>query len=121
MKRFTGKSGRTFVVSVNLGTIRQIRDELGIDPLGTGEEAERLLTDPETLGDALSIFCQESIVSAGLDAEGFANELAGEPLFRATESMAKGLWDFFRQAGAIAAATRMDQAARLLVAATTPA
>jgi hypothetical protein len=96
---FTDNAGRQWQISVNVDSIRRVRNTLNVDlmELGTGQLAQRLANDPVLLADILWVLCQPQAEKAGVGSEQFGTALAGDALDQATTQLFEGIADFFPQ------------------------
>ena len=105
MKTFTDNADRTWTVSINVNTIKRVRDVLGIDLLsiaGGGEEngkdpplLYRLSDDPVLLVNVLYVVCEPQCTKLGVSDEDFGASLGGDSIETAVNALLDGLIDFF--------------------------
>ena len=94
MHRFTDATGRSWEITINVATIKRVRDVCGVDllDLGDGGVMARLASDPVLLADVLFVVCDAERRGTPED---FAGGLAGDAIERATEAMVEELLEFF--------------------------
>ena len=105
MKSFTDNAGRTWVVSVTVGTIKRVRALCGVDlaniiTMEPGQTPkvdllERLATDPVLLVDVLYAVCKDEADSKGVSDEEFGRGMAGDAIELATSALLDEIIDFF--------------------------
>ncbi|MCE5280340.1 MAG: hypothetical protein ABFD92_07860 [Planctomycetaceae bacterium] len=97
MRMFKDTENRTWQVAVNVGSIKRVRDVLGINLLEMIEskEMQALITDPMQVVDILYVMCGEQIESRSLSAEQFYAGLVGDVLGDAADALLEDLVDFF--------------------------
>mgnify|MGYP007071574195 CR=1 FL=1 len=102
MRRFTDTAGRTWELSVTVGTIKRVRDLVGVDLYRLVDDSFRglseLMADPVRLVDVLYCLCQGQAEAAKVTDEQFGQGLAGDVLAQASESFVEALIDFFPDA-----------------------
>ena len=124
MKSFTDNAGRTWVVSVTVGTIKRVRALCGVDlaniiTMEPGQTPkvdllERLATDPVLLVDVLYAVCKDEADSKRVSDEEFGRGMTGDAIELATSALLDEIIDFFPEAkrrvfAKILAATRRFQ------------
>jgi len=99
MKTFTDNEGRTWEISINVATIRRLRDALGVDLLKIVEPGndllERFSTDPVLLADCIFVLCREQARQRNISDEQFGQALAGDAIDAATSAFLEELVNFF--------------------------
>ncbi len=97
MKTFTDNSGRSWSITINVATIKRVRDLLGINLLeaASGELLERLSDDPILLCDCIYVICKEQADSQKITDEDFGRCLGGDSLDGATTAFLEELVNFF--------------------------
>ncbi len=121
MKTFSDNTGRTWTLSVTVGTIKRVRALCGVDLVNIitivpGEKPkvdllEQLASDPVLLVDVLYAVCKPEADSKGVSDEDFGRTMAGDAIELATSALLDEVIDFFpavkRQVfGKILSATR---------------
>lgn len=96
MPKFVDAQGESWPVEITLPDVRRVRTALDLDLLDLSQEIfSKLLDDPELAIDVLSVVLTPLIRERGLDADGFARRLVGDPLDAATDALLEGLIGFF--------------------------
>jgi len=97
MKTFTDNSGRSWSITINVATIKRVRDLLGINLLeaASGELLDRLSEDPILLCDCIYVICKEQADSQKITDEDFGRCLGGDSLDGATSAFLEELVNFF--------------------------
>ena len=121
MKTFTDAAGRTWTVTLNLGTAMAVKDALGIDLLqpeaGEPPLLTRLGTDEMLLGEVLCALLEGQFEANGVTAGDVRSGFDGATLLAAQKAFYEELVDFFRSRGrgdrarAVATQERMIEAA----------
>jgi hypothetical protein len=103
MKTFTDTAGRTWTISLNLGTALQVKDALGIDLLqpeaGDPPLLTRLGTDELLLGEVLCALLGSQFEAHQVSAADVRASFDGQTLLAAQKAFYEELVDFFRQRG----------------------
>ena len=119
MKTFTDTAGRTWTISLNLGTAMAVKDKLGIDllqpehgdPDSGGPLLTQLGTDEMLLGEVLCALLERQFEAHKVTAEDVRAAFDGQTLLAAQKAFYEELIDFFRGRGrndrAKAVATQM--------------
>jgi hypothetical protein len=105
MKSFTDNAGRSWVISVNVGTIKQVRalcevDLANIISMEPGkppnvEVLEKLADDPVLLVDVLYAACKEEADQKKISDVDFGRAMAGDTIEMATAALLDEIVDFF--------------------------
>lgn len=96
MKIFKDKDGREWVVSITVGSVKQVKAALGVDLLDCGADAlARLFGDVVRVVEVLYVLCAEQCRSRGVSEDAFAGSFCGESLEAAADAFALELADFF--------------------------
>ncbi len=105
MKTFTDNTGRTWTLSVTVGTIKRVRALCGVDlaniiTIAPGEKPkvdllEQLASDPVLLVDVLYAVCKPEADSKGVSDEDFGRAMAGDAIELATSALLDEVIDFF--------------------------
>lgn len=100
MKTFNDNQNRTWTVAVTVGSIKRVKDLLGVNLLEavTGDLIEKLETDVILLVDILYILCKEEADAKSVTDVQFGESLSGDSLEFATDAFLGELIDFFPQA-----------------------
>lgn len=100
MKTFTDTCGRTWTVSVNVATVKRVKDLLGVNLMEaiTGDLIQQLEVDPILLVDILYVACKGAADANGVSDEDFGQALGGDALEKATDAFLEELIDFFPEA-----------------------
>lgn len=108
MKRFADAHGRTWTLSITLGSAMRVKDALGIDLLqpeaGDPPLLTRLGTDEMLLGEVLCALMQDQFDAHDLTPEQVRDSFDGETLCAAQSAFYEDMIDFFQQRG------RLDRA-----------
>jgi hypothetical protein len=103
MPGFTDSQGKVWQVPITIGTAKRVKELLKVDLLqpleGDPPLLTRIGTDLIFLCDLLFVVCKPQADQRGVTDAQFAECLAGEALQAASEALAEGLADFFRQFG----------------------
>jgi len=97
MKIWHDNRGRSWALSVNVGTIRRVRELTGknlLDIAG-GSLAEELSTDPVLLADVLCALHRPELEKMGVSEDDFGESLAGDAIAEATDALMEDLVNFF--------------------------
>jgi len=103
MPAFVDNMGRTWTVSITYGTIRRVRELLGIN-LAEPQQGEpplltRLGTDVMLLCDVIFALIRPQAEQQGVDDEQWAAAMGGEAILAAHDAFYEALEAFFRDAG----------------------
>lgn len=103
MKTFNDAAGRTWVISLNLGTAMIVKDKLGIDLLqpeaGDPPLLTRLGTDEILLGEVLCALLEAQFEKHGITETEVKLSFDGNTLLLAQRAFYEELIDFFRSRG----------------------
>lgn len=99
MAKFQDSKGREWIVSVTVGSMKRVRDVLGVN-LGTVlqdnmKPLTELLEDPIQLVDVLYVLCKPQADADGITDVEFGESLCGDPFAEAVDAFLEGLIDFF--------------------------
>jgi hypothetical protein len=115
MRTFKDNAGRTWSLTLNVWTVKKVRDLLGVDLLDLGERAEppngdparrslgeggkpgllfRLIADPVLLVDVIYVVCKDQADSAPVTDEQFGRAMGGDAIDAATKAFLEELADF---------------------------
>ena len=105
MKSFTDNTGRTWTLSVTVGTIKRVRalcsvDLAGVIAIESGGQPkvdllERLGSDPVLLVDVLYAVCKPEADAKGVSDEEFGQAMSGDAIEMATTALLDEVIDFF--------------------------
>lgn len=100
MKTFVDNSGKTWTVSITVGTIKRVKDLLGINLIQaiTGDLIEKLETDICLFVDILYVVCKDQAQANSISDEKFGTLLGGDSLEQATDCFLDELISFFPEA-----------------------
>ena len=108
MKTFTDHTGRTWILAINVGTIKRVRALCDVDLCSiisiekNGKPQidllERLATDPVLLVDVLYAVCKTEADSRNVTDEEFGRAMAGDAIELATAALLDEMIDFFPEA-----------------------
>lgn len=109
MKTFTDANGRSWTLTLNLGTAMTVKSRLDIDLLqpeaprkgeANGEPVLTLLgTDEMLLGEVLCVMLEGQFIKHGVTEEDVRNCFDGQTLLAAQKAFYEELIDFFRGRG----------------------
>lgn len=117
MHAFTDNKGREWPITINVVQIRRTRDETGVDCFRLFDDRlkgfDALLSDPCKFVEVLFSLCRSVCKERGVDADSFAEALAGDCLEDAGHAFFEELLDFFpgrsqREAIRLAVARQRD-------------
>jgi hypothetical protein len=103
MRTFNDNAGRTWNLTLNVWTVKKVRDLLGVDLLDLGGESAsaqkpgllfRLIADPVLLVDVLYVVCKDQADSASITDEQFGRAMGGDAIDAATKAFLEELADF---------------------------
>lgn len=121
MKTFTDTAGRTWTISLNLGTAMAVKDALGIDLLqpeaGDPPLLMRLGTDELLLGEVICCLLAGQFEAHKVTAEDVRASFDGATLLAAQKAFYEELVDFFRQRGRVDRARAVETQAKMIEAA----
>lgn len=100
MKTFIDNAGRTWTVSINVSTIKRVKDLLGVNLMEavTGKLIEELEADICQYVNVIYCVCRKEADAKGVSDEAFGEALGGDALEKATDAFLDELIDFFPQA-----------------------
>ncbi|MFW6153738.1 MAG: hypothetical protein ACOC95_00810 [Planctomycetota bacterium] len=103
MKTFTDAAGRTWSITLTLGTAMGVKDTLGVDLLqpeaGDPPLLTRLGTDEMLLGEVLCAMLVGQFETHKVTAEDVRNGFDGQTLMAAQKAFYEEMIDFFRSRG----------------------
>ncbi|NLF33057.1 MAG: hypothetical protein GX591_19505, partial [Planctomycetes bacterium] len=103
MKTFTDAAGRTWTLTLNLGTAMGVKEALGVDLLQpeTGDPPllTRLGTDEMLLGEVLCAMLAGQFETHKVTAEDVRNSFDGQTLLAAQKAFYEEMIGFFRSRG----------------------
>jgi hypothetical protein len=107
MKSFTDATGRSWTLTLNLGTAMTVKDRLKIDLLqpeqgddsGGPPVLTQLGTDEMLLGEVLCVMLEGQFTKHGVTEEDVRNCFDGQTLLAAQKAFYEELIDFFRGRG----------------------
>ena len=106
MRTFNDNAGRTWSLTLNVWTVKKVRDLLGVDLLDLGGESAtgssdkkpgllfRLIADPVLLVDVLYVVCKDQADGASVTDEQFGRAMGGDAIDAATKAFLEELADF---------------------------
>ncbi len=116
MHTFKDNADRTWVVSINVNSVKKCRGVLQVDLYGLVddgfEKLAKLLGDPVTLVDVLYVLCRSEADARGVSDEDFGRAMAGDALDHAATAFLEELTDFFPDPRVRAALRRVMEAGR---------
>jgi len=103
MKTFTDAAGRTWSLTLTLGTAMTVKSKLGIDLLqpeqGDPPLLTRLGTDEMLLGEVLCAMLEGQFVTHNVTEDDVRNGFDGQTLLAAQKAFYEEMIDFFRSRG----------------------
>jgi hypothetical protein len=103
MKTFTDAAGRTWTLTLNLGTALAVRDTLGVDLLqpeaGDPPLLTRLGTDELLLGEVICCLLSGQFSAHGMDEHDVRSSFDGETFLAAQTAFYEELVGFFQSRG----------------------
>jgi len=103
MKAFTDRAGRSWTITLTLGTAMTVKEQLGVDLLqpeaGDPPLLTRLGTDEMLLGEVLCAMLQQQFETQGVTVEEVRNGFDGQTFLAAQKAFYEELIDFFRSRG----------------------
>ncbi len=121
MKTFTDTAGRTWSISLNLGTAQQVKDALKIDLLqpeaGDPPLLTRLGTDELLLGEVICCLLGGQFEAHKVTEADVRASFDGATLLAAQKAFYEELIDFFRQRGRADRARAVETQAKMIEAA----
>ena len=123
MKAFTDRAGRSWTVTLTLGTAMTVKEQLGVDLLqpeaGDPPLLTRLGTDEMLLGEVLCAMLQQQFETQGVTAEEVRNGFDGQTLLAAQKAFYEELIDFFQSRGRTDRAKAVAKQVKMIDAAVT--
>ncbi len=97
MRKFNDNKNRGWILEINVGAIKRVRDLAKIDLLDmeNGRIFERLIDDPVALCDVIYVLVKIQADEKGITDEDFGQSMAGDAIEDATTAMLEELVDFF--------------------------
>ena len=121
MKTFTDAAGRTWTITLNLGTAMAVKEKLGVDLLqpeaGDPPLLTRLGTDELLLGEVLCALLEEQFEAHKVTAEDVRAGFDGATLLAAQKAFYEELVGFFRSRGRSDRARAVETQERMIDAA----
>jgi hypothetical protein len=101
LAQFSDREGREWSVSINVSTIKRVREQAETNLLDVLEDGAKLLAalydDPIRLVEVLYAVCEPQIQQRELTPEQFGEGFAGDILLEAADALLDGLTDFFQR------------------------
>lgn len=102
MHSFVDNAGRTWVIAINVATVRRVRALVGVDIPGLIDDGFQplgeLVADPVKLADVLYCLCKEEADAKQITDEDFGRALAGDAIALAADAFVEEMIDFFQNA-----------------------
>ena len=121
MKTFTDAAGRTWTISLTLGTAMRVKDTIGVDLLqpeaGDPPLLTRLGTDEMLLGEVICALLAGQFETHGVTEQQVRDAFDGNTLLAAQKAFYEELVDFFRGRGRADRAKAVAAQARVIDAA----
>lgn len=96
MKVFKDSTNREWIITVNVGTAKAVRDLTGVDIFNLYDrEAGRVFADPVLLVNVLYVLCKEQCEKRGLSDAQFGEALVGDCIEDAATKLLREVADFF--------------------------
>jgi len=123
MKTFCDRAGRTWTITLTLGTAMAVKEQLGVDLLqpeaGDPPLLTRLGTDEMLLGEVLCAMLQQQFETQGVTAEELRDGFDGQTLLAAQKAFYEELIDFFQSRGRTDRAKAVAKQVKMIDAAVT--
>ncbi len=104
MRSFSDNAGRTWIVAINVATVKRVRGLLKIDIYKLVDDGFKalgaLVGDPVQLADVLFCICKDEADAKQISDEDFGRALAGDAITLAADAFLEELIDFFPEAKA---------------------
>ena len=99
MKTFVDNAGRTWTVSINVDTVKRVRDLAKVNLLEIieGKLLNELIGDPVLLCDVIYAVCKPEADTKAISDVDFGRAMAGDAIDGATTALLEDLVDFFPQ------------------------
>jgi hypothetical protein len=97
MQRFKDLKDREWEVSITIGSVRQVKEQTGIDLLDFPDVFAKLAEDMLTLCNVLYVLVKPQAEKAGVSDEDFGYALGGDVLENAVDALTDDLIAFFPQ------------------------
>lgn len=97
MKQFSDTTGNVWAVSVNVGTVKRVKDllEINLLDIADGGVIDRISADPVLLCDILYVVCKDQADKDGITDVQFGQSMSGDVLDTALDALVGELVDFF--------------------------
>ena len=103
MKEFIDSTGRKWVLSITIDTVKRCRDLLGVNLLepekGDPPLLTRIGTDEILFCDLLYCLCKPQLDQAQITDQQFGQSLGGDAILSASNAFYEEMIDFFRKRG----------------------
>ena len=121
MRQFVDCGGNTWLIQLNVDTIKRVRDLIKVDltdvAAGDPPLIVRLGTDVILLCDVLFAVCAAQASKAGVTDEEFGRAMGGDALLAGSTALMEELTDFFQKLGRREVATMIRTHQRLVTTA----
>lgn len=97
MFSFVDLENREWKLSITIGSVRQVKETLGVDLLGFPEILEKLSGDIYTLVNVLFVLVKPQADKLNVTDEDFGYALGGDVLEKAVDALMEELINFFPQ------------------------
>ncbi len=118
MKTFNDAAGRTWTISLNLGTALAVKEKLGVDllqpELGDPPLLTRLGTDELLLGEVLCALLNQQFETHKVTDVDVRASFDGQTLLSAQQAFYEELIDFFRNRGRADRARAVETQAKMI-------
>jgi hypothetical protein len=96
LHQFKDSEGRQWSLAMNIAQAKRIKDQLGLDFVGSGFKAvTELANDIGTTVDVIWLLCEAQCGECGLTDEQFGEALTGDVIDEALSALLQELTDFF--------------------------
>ena len=99
MKTYKDNEGREWQLSVNVGSLKRVKELVGFDLLGDNGDISQSLMElsrnPVLLGDVLYCLCKPQADKREISDIEFGESLAGDAVEQATKALIQEIVDFF--------------------------
>ncbi len=95
MKTFKDTNGIEWSLSVNIGTIQDVRDTLNFDILESGDVLQKIGSDMVLLVNTIYVICKDQADKRSITDREFGRAMAGDAIEMASKAFTDDYIDFF--------------------------
>lgn len=99
MRSFTDAQGRTWLLAINVTTLKRVKALTGVDLLKLFDDGMKglaeFVSDPVQLVDVLYAVCRDEALTRGVSDEDFGRAMHGDCIETAATALLEELTDFF--------------------------